>query len=525
MSKQQIKINSIFNGIAASQYFAAADQYNSALGIEPDHPVGSQIKTGGVITPTAYSDFSGANVDGFPLWFLNSNKDTNTYVYLSSGGFIRYSSSFGSETDLGTPTSGAGNGAAYYNNYFYLATPTNVSRYGPLNNSPSLTNTVWTGATLGSQTALTNTTYPSLRGVPIPNHPMHTHTDNSLYFGDYVNGQGLIHRIHTRRVTDEGDTDDNTIPSAYNVLDLPFGYHPTSLCSFDTDLAILAIQTTDTTINQGNAALFFWNTVDESFYRQVPVPDPIATCVKNINGSLVVFSGNASAGMRASAYVGGETLQPILFMEEGTPPFQGAVDSVSDKIYFGNWTTYPEVSASVFSFGSKRPDLPRALHCPARTTSDGATPTVTAVKVIQQANNSTPRMIIGWGDSGDYGIDQLSTSATINSPWRSEVIQVNQPFTIEKIRIPLGAAVAVNMEIIPTIYFDENWSSGTNLTTINNTNYPNNERNIVYKNPTLSNLNLKGAHNFILELNFGGTVNLPVLLPIEITIDILNNDQ
>lgn len=524
MAKQVIKINSIFNGIAASQYFAAPDQYNSGIGIDPDHPVGAQIKTGGVITPVAYADFSGANIDGFPLWFLNSNKNTLTYVYQSSGKVVSYSSSFGSETLVGTPTGGAGNGAAYYNNYHYFATPTDISRYGPLNNSPSLVNNVWTGATLGTQTALTNTTYPSLRSVPIPNHPMHVHSDNSLYLGDFINGQGLIHRIHTKKVTNEGDTNDTTVPSSYNVLDLSFGYHPTSIESFDTDVVILAIRTTDTVINQGNAALFFWDTISDSFYRQIPVPDPIATAVKNINGALYVFSGNASAGMRASVYMGGETLKPVLFLEEGTPPFQGAIDSMSEKIYFGNWTTYPEISASVFSFGSKRPDLPRALHNIVRTSSAGATPAVTAVKVIEQANNSTPKLIVGWKDDANQGIDKLSTSGTINSVFRTEVIQINEPFTIQKIRIPLGKAVAANMEIIPKIYFDEDITTGTALATINSVNYTGSEKNIIYKQDQLAPLGV-GKHNFMLELNFGGTVNLPVLLPVEFTIDILNNDE
>jgi hypothetical protein len=518
MAKQTITIGSILGGIASAQYFAGEEQYNSAIAIDPDYPIGSGVKTSGAICPTVYDKFSGAGVTGYPKWIVNNPKNTLTYVYASDGKVVSYDSALGSETAVGTPTSGAGNGSAYYNNYVYFATPTDVSRLGPLNGSPSLANTFWT-STL-SKTALTNTTYPSLRGTPIPNHAMHVHGDNNLYFCDFINGQGLIHKINTKKVTAEGDTDGTTSPSAYNVLDLPFGYYPTDIESYGTDLAVLAIQTVDSTVNQGRAALFLWDTTSSSFYRQIALQDPIATALLYHNGTLHIWSGNAVNGVRLSAYLGGETIRQIIFLEEGTPPFAGAVDVMANKVVFGGWTTTPSASASVFSFGSKNELLPKGTHNVVKTTSTGANQNVTALKSVLQSSNIKPQIVAGWGDDSAKGIDKLSTTGTFSAIWRSEVFNVGQPFSIQKIRIPLAKEVATNMTVTPKVYLDDDVTTGTALNAINTT-YFSGKRNATYKGTDLK--GLQAQHNIMLELNFAGTVSLPVIFPIIIEIDKLED--
>ena len=520
MPKTTIEIKSVLAGIAPTQYVSADSQYNSSIAIDPDYPIGSGIKTSGAIHPTVYEKFSGTNISGYPKWILNTTKTTLTYVYASDGKFVSYDSSLANEALIGTPTSGAGNGAAYYNNYIYLATPTDVSRYGPLNGTAALTDNVWTGATLGTLTALTNTTYPSLRGVALPNHAMHVHGDNSLYMCDFINGQGLIHRIHTKKVTAEGDTNDTTVPSAYNVLDLPFGFYPTAIESYGTDLAILAIQTTDTGIYQGKSALFFWDCASDSFYRQLMLPDPLATALFYHNGLLHIWSGNANNGVRLSAYLGGETLRQVIFLEEGTPPLAGAVDVMSNRVVFGGWTTLPAATACVWAYGSKNELLPKGYHNIVRSTSAGANGSVTAVKYVQQASSITPRLVVGWGDDSAKGIDKLSTTGTYAAVFRSEVFNIGQPFSIQKIRIPLGKTVAANMTVTPKIYLDDDVSTGTALNAINTTNFSG-KKNAVYKGSDLKALG--GQHNIMLEILFTGTVSLPVIMPIKIELDLLED--
>lgn len=116
--------------------------------------------------------------------------------------------------------------------------------------------------------------------------------------------------------------------------------------------------------------------------------------------------------------------------------------------------------------------------------------------------------------ANDYGLDKLSTTAVYNSVWRSQMFNIGQKFEINEIRIPLGATVAANMTITPKLYFDD-LSSSLTLPIINNTNFSG-KRVINFKNPDLK--TARGYNNFLLELTWSGTTELPVLLPITIII-------
>ena len=530
MAELTFRIESIFEGQSSTQYFGSENQFNTSVAIDPDLPIGSDVKTSGMLVPTRYEKFSGTEIDGFPNWIVTQPKTTNSFVYTSAGKLHSFNSSLvmraTDEKSTALPisiTGGAGNGTAYYNNFIYLAEATDVSQYGGMDQGASiaLTENVWTGAKLGSLAALTNTTYPSIRGTPIPNHPMHVHGDNSCYFGDVVDGQGVLHKIRTTKTTIEGDTNDTSV---FNALDLPFGFFPTDIESWGTDIVIAAIQTTDTTINQGRAAIFVWEPTNvDSFYRgPIYLPDPLVTAMSNINGVVHIWSGNSVNGVRISRYIGGDTIEEIVYLEEGVPPFAGAVDALGSRLVFGGYTTYPVASASVLSFGSKRRDLPRGLHNIVKTTSAGATPMVFSTKFVQQDSNVAPKLVVGWGDGSAKGLDKTSTSATFGSVFRSGMMRIGKKFEIKQVRIPLGAAVAANMTITPKLFFDDASSSVT-LTAINDTNFTNSERKIIYKNPELK--SARGENNVFLELTWTGTVALPVTLPIEIDITTFDDES
>lgn len=510
-----VKIQSVLGGISPSQYFASEGQYLGAIGVDPDLPISSSdIRTSGALVPSVYEKFSGANVTASVVNIITVPKTTNVYVVLTNGRLISYNSSLASETLIGTVTGGVAKGAWYYNNYIYITTGTDVSRYGPLDGVAALVDGVWTGATLGSLTATVNTTYPALTGMTIPNHWGMAHGDGASYFLDFKNGQGLVHKIKTTKVTAEGDTNSG---SAYNVLDLPFGFYPTCICSFSTDIAVLAIQTTGATINQGRAALFLWDpTNTDTFYRgPIYLADPIATGITTINGVLYIVSGNAQNGWRISQYAGGDAVNDIQYMEEGQPPFAGAMDAIGSRIVLGTYTTYPSTSASVIALGSKNTNLPKGLHNIIKSTSAGTNPNVTAVRYIQQASNIIPQCVVAWADDSAYGIDKRSTTATYSSVWRSEMIQVGRKFKIQRLRIPLGQAVSTNTALTVKIYVDDGSSSQT-LTTINNTNFSG-RRYVHYKDTELKSLG--GLNNFFIEFTWAGTSVLPVLLPIEVQLD------
>ncbi len=517
MAGFKLKIENILGGWSPSQNFNGPAQFDSSIGIDPDMPItDSSVKISGIIRPTAMSKFSSTGVTGNPLHILTNPKNSNIYVYMSDGNVLSYSSSLASETVLSKPTSGAGNGAEYYDNYLYFATPTNISAYGPLNGSPAMINTRWTASsytgTSGGfgKSALIDTTYPTINGVPIPNHPMHYHAPtHALYFGDVVGGKGTIHMIKTTKTTVEGDTNNG---SAYAVLTTtPYGYLPTCIESYGSDLVVGWVQGTDTTIIQRNATITFWDTAATAPTKTITkeLPDPLVTAMKNVNGILYVFLGVAGGGMRVIRFAGGYSWQEVAFFEECYPPLIGAVDHWLNRIVFGGNTSYPEASASVFAIGSKSAALSsnNPINNILKSTSAGANGWVTALKYVTQSSNKIRMPIVGWKDDSTKGIDAISTTYGVNV-FRSEVFRLGRPFQITRMRIPLALAVAANMTLIPKIYLDELTTSQA-LQTINNTNYPSSQKNIVQKITTVS-----GNHSMLLELRWSGTVALPVTLPI-----------
>lgn len=502
---QIIQIDSILGGISDLQYFGAKGQYSAGIGIDPDFPIDDTvIRSSGFIRPTAMATFSGANVNANPLWIETNPKDQNIYVYLANGRVISYDSALGTETLVATNTSSSGGGIAYYDNYLYFRKNTDIARYGPLNGTPSMTESYW--VTTLSLAALTNTTYPSLRGIAIPNGMMHRHIDDRLYFCDVQSNRGRLSYIKTTITTVEGDTNNGSTAGA---LLFDHGEYPICIETYGNDLAIGLIEGVGTTTRQKPAKIAFWDTISGSFYKKtdVELPDPIITAIKNINGVLYVWCGNASGGYRILRFVGGYSFEEVFYSEEGTPPLQGAIDHDLNRIYWGNFITFPENSASVFAHGSKMRRLSLGVHNVLNATLTGANFIVTALKMVLHANNSRVRPIIGVRDDSNTVLQQLSSTYGI-SVWESEVFRVGKPFKIQRIIIPLAQAVAANMTLIPTLYYDER-SSSEALTTINSTNFANSERNAIII-PAQG----EGKHNFSLQLRWSGTALLTVSLPI-----------
>lgn len=535
MAITELKINSIIQGQAPSQYFGQDGTFLASTAIDSDYPISSSsTKTSGFCVPIGYAKFSGSNVTASVVAVITNPKNTLTYNVLSNGRIVSYDSSQANETLVGTCAGGSAGGAAYYNNYIYIfgtgASHNDVSRYGPLNNSPTLVDAVWTGATLGSQAVLSNTTYPTIRSVSIPNHWGYVHGDNSLYFLDFESkaggsypGQGLVHRIHTKKTTDEGDTNDTTVPTLYGALRLPLGFYPTSICTVSVNIMVIGIYTTDNNISQGKAAFVMWDpTNTTSFYLgPIPLADTLATACLNADGQIYVWTGNAQNGVRLSTYVGGESVKDILLQEEGLPPLAGAVDYLGNRVVWGGFTTVPNDNGCVWAYGSKDPRLPSGLNNIAKVSAAGTTPIVTALKYVQQDSYKQPKMLLGWTDGTGSGIDKYSSSATQQAVIRW-MFNVGKRFQIQKIRIPFAGAVAANTTIQPKIHFDDFSATPSNtLTTVNNTNYSG-KRKVIYKGPAVQ--GYVGDNNFVLELAWTGTNPLTVGLPISVWVDIKDDE-
>lgn len=515
---RKFRINNIQGGISPRYYDPSPETYTGSVGIDPDFPTNlNLIRTSGAIMPVAYSKFSGSEVDGYPLWIVTQPKTENSFVYTTTGDLHSFTNALAMRAtdEAGTAfpivfTGGAGNGMNYYNNFIYVMEGADVSQYGGMDQGASIAETenVWTGAKF-SKAATTNTTYPTIRATPLPNHPGHVHQDNALYFGDVIpagfatassRGRGTLHKLQTKQTTIQGDTDDGSI---YGAVLLPFGYIPTDIESMPNgDLAIACVQSSGAAnplINQGVAAVFLWDTFQDIPYRQVECPDPLITALKNVNGTLYVFSGNAVSGSRVSR-LGTYSMEEVAFFEEGVSPFAGAVDALGQKLTFGAYTTYPTSSVSVMAIGSKNASIPEALHNVALTTSLGVNGVVTSLKYVQQGIFKTPQMVIGWGDDSAKGLDKFSSSATILSKFR-KVFPIDAPFQIQRLAVGLTEAVTSTTSIIPTFYLD-NETSSVALTTINSTNNPD-AMEVVFKSPDLK--TVRGVTNFAVDFQWGST--------------------
>jgi len=503
------KISSIFGGWSICDYFNIAGQFLSSVGIDPDMPsTDTGNKPCGYIRPTAMAKFSGSNVNATPLFILTNPKNSLIYVILSNGRVISYDSSLENETLIGTLTGSEAKGSDYYDNYLYIARKTDIARYGPLNGTPALTQSFWQG-TLGL-TALVNTTYPSINGIQIPNHQMHRHTDDALYVCNVLSSnKGSLNKIKTKKTIVEGDTDNS---SEADVLDFGYGIFPICCETYQTDLVVALLEGVNTSRMRGK--LSFWDTTSASFTSitsiEAPKEKEIFTAIKNINGTLYVFSGFITGGCRVSKLVSGYSLEEIVYLPEEYPPIsKGAVDHIINRFVWGSNTIEPEASGSVFSIGAKEKNLPMGLHNILRCSGTGDNPIVTAIKYVQ-ANGKIVQPIIGWKDADGYGIDAISTTYGDNNVFRSEVIvpeEYNENrFILKQLRIPFMQAIAANMTLKIYIYGDNAVNNRT--WTISNATRYSGKRAVVIRPE------IEFTNNLFMQFEWEGSALLTVALPI-----------
>lgn len=520
MAKIRLSQPSINGGICSTEFpDTSKGEFYSSRGIDPDlgfnnSTVGGTYKTSNAISPTGYANFaagnSGTMFTSYAIWTGSAIGLPYVFAVLADGKIFRYDSAMtaGSQTLVGTVTGNVANGAAIYNDYLYVTTGTDVSRYGPLSGVAALTNTVWTGATLGALTALTNTTYPSFDGAALPNHWMHVHEqDGQLYFLDYANGQGMVHVIRT---TNAGVNDG----SAYNVLDLPFNFKPVSICSYGTDLAIVGHVTNDADLRQGEARLLLWDTIEPSFYANIPVPDVYATALYNNGGVLYVFSGSGSAA-RVSYYSGGSQLKQFAFFADGICPMPGSVTSYGDRIYFGSRITNQGSGffGVVYSYGSKNSDISSKLQVPICVPRQPQNnPRVTATYMVQQLSGEAPRLVVAWSSTGSgdtfglskLGFDMITNPAQFVTKW-----YIGERFKLKSLRLNFNDDISASRTASILVGTDDYTRSQTLSLT-------NGAMSFMWKAPEIK---LQGSRELILSITFDGSSSAQITLPIEVEIE------
>ena len=524
--KLTIKIDSILNGQASLQYFGKGGQFKNSLALDLDNEAtAGDNRAGGILTPTPSIALTGDTMDAEPLWMNTTPKTDNVFVYDQSGKVYEVVLSTYAISDLNRGvalSSSSGNGAAYYDNNQYWAKNTDIARRGPLNGAFTINETYWT-STL-SQSALGNgVTYPApkIGTSKYPNHVMHSHVDDKLYICDVgaggagSNNLGMIHYIKTKKVTTEGDTNNG---STYNALDLGFGIWPTALETYGTDLVIAGYEgdTSGGRTRGLRAKLYFWDTTSSSFNKEVELPDPLCSALKNVNGVLYAFCGNpGDMGVRVLRFVGGYSFEEVAYLEDSQPPFHGAVDHLLNRVLFGGFSSSMSNEGSLYALGSKISGISLGLHNIMRTTATTSTGTgVLSVLVPENTDFTNPSYLIGWRTASTFGIDRNATTYGL-ARFQSEVFRIGKPFIINKIRIPLAQAVGANMTLEAKLVVD-NESTTTNMGVINSTNFSASERFVELRTAAT------GKDDFYLQLSWYGTSLLSVSLPIEIEVETID---
>lgn len=547
-------IDSIDSGMQVFEDAPGANQFTYSKAIDPDFVGEDNVavrRKAGLITPVPYRDQSSSSVDDAVIAILTgyeipSGSTREIITVQENGKLFSYSvgsdGSIATETSLGTVTGGNASGANYYDDYVYIlgtgASADDVSRYGPLSGSPSLTNGVWTGATLGSQGSLQSQDMPAHNGALYPDHWGHVHVDNALYFADHKNNpsRATLNKIKTIDGTNDG--------SATTVLDLPIGYSITDIESYGNDLVISASRIaadspTNPPENNGAAALFFWDTISDSFYKQVDIPEyAYVSALQNKGGTIYVFAGNTEGGHAVGYYDGADAVTQILFLPNGNPPFPGAVGTYGNRLSWGSWDDLETVNdelGMIYSIGSK--DARKAassLHCIA--TSSIGEAAITAFGYIPYKSGDQPKFIFAGHDGTGGATNTIETyggadNSAIDSNIQFGAYNIGQPFKVSKIRLNRSAAsgdLTADTTITPILRMDDRTVTYTlNPIATSNTNFDASRRSYVYKAPELvdlvSNETAQGEHDFILELAFTGTQVVSLKFPIFIEIETIDD--
>jgi hypothetical protein len=538
--KKQYNINSI-KSISPTY---TSDGYVGACAIDPDIKINGRI--GGAITPNNYQLDTSAVRD--VMWFETNDVNDNTYYYTKDGAF-GYIDVSGNVSAVSALTGSSGNGMAYYNNYYYLAKDTDVARYGPLNSTPTLTDNWWSAQ--DTLEKLTNTTYAEVGDYKIPNHPMYVHPDKQLYIADYQ-GQGTVHRLKmidkmdisgssgtftvgeevsgatskaratifsvtgtelgvalaigtfTNGETVTGTTGGEATVTGYtignkpilkemNALTWAFEEYPVAMDSFGTDLLILTMKNSKN-INKGNSVLFVWDTFDtQGFHAAVKLPYPITTAIKTYNGIPYIWGGD-NEGYSLSRYLGGETIEPFIYIDNGELPLQGAVAAQHNRLVWGSTQTYPEARGCVWSWSSRARF--GGLH--------------NIISAGDQVSALRPQELTGTFLIGtDKGL--YTSGGDYDSIWRSEMISFGRMFDIHNIYIPLGATLKIGDKITVVLHYDN--ETIKDEFEIDKDTY---ETNTIKIQPEQ-----KGIQNFFIEIKIEGPTKVPIILPIAIEYDIL----
>ena len=373
--------------------------------------------------------------DGYP-WI------NNVFAYGSTGRVYQEDAA-GNWTYIHTVPNSVGNGMEVFNDYLYCVGDTTISRYGPLDGTPTWSDSWQTGLNstnaLGFAPCLVFST-----GLAIGHGNSVGFLSNSLTpgfttFTAYTVGNVIVYSGQYWRcilayttgnattITPDIDTThwaaytSSTAPVQWTVaaIQLPSGVNITSLCRIEQYLAIGTTGSTSIFDNE-NGYIFMWDGSSPyfNFFNNIEQ----GSCNALVNYRNQPLSINGSQGI---IYLGYDPFikvhqLPKLPISGAVQVYPGAVTSWKGKVYigFGARSIDPNFVRGVYSWGSKVNAYPDALTCDFLASTGNYGPTVQITACTGMGNS----LYIGWRDGSTCGIDKVTYTNQFQSKVRMDYL-------------------------------------------------------------------------------------------------------
>ncbi len=340
---------------------------------------------------------SAAIVTDLPKWIEHDGTNDKTYAYGDTGEwYIETSGSWVKQTTLTTAT---GQGMRIWNDYVYFRKTSNLSRYGPLSGSPTLTQ-AW--QTSNVQTVNIHAPMEEFNG--------NLYISNGRYLGEW----------------------DGSIWT-YNKLTLPVGWEIRSLAKLGDQLVMGGWKGSNV-YDFEKGFLWFWDgtetspnsfqEVSEGAVNSMFVLDNNLFYVAGSQGNLYVYTGNTTRLKKLSTLLKGDDYVDI---------FPGAICAHKGDLFLGvgGATDSTDIIQGVYSYGRLNKNYPRGMNIE-HIISTG-TKTGTGVKIGAIHSVGPNEFYVGWKDGANYGIDVVTgTTPYTTSEWQSLIFDNNNPYVIKE---------------------------------------------------------------------------------------------
>lgn len=342
---------------------------------------------------------SASTIVDLPKWIEHDAVNDNTYAYGDDGEWYKEASD--SWTKQTTLTTAKGQGMKIWNDYVYFRKTSNLSRYGALSGTPSLTQ-AWQTSNVQTE----NDHGPIVEFL------------GNLYF---ANGRYL------------GEWDDSTW--TYNKLTLPIGWKIRCMAVLGEEL-VMGGWIGSNVYDYDKGFLWFWNGTDESITNFLEINEGAVNSMHVIDNNLYFVTG-----ARGKLYVYTGQVIPLRTMSleldanDYIEVFPGAMDSHRGQLLVGmaGKTDATSLTQGIYSYGRPSKNYPRALNVD-HIISTGSKTGIT-LKVGSVHSVGPNELYVGWEDTtSNNGIDKISgTTPYSSSTWHSLWFDNGNPYAIKEL--------------------------------------------------------------------------------------------